>query len=65
MEAVEFRMDDTARPQIEFPKLIDMYKWATPRLDELVSKTLDPSDANEAFYTFAKGEVARSVLTFE
>ena len=35
------------------------------KLDELVSKTMDVSDANAAFDALAKGEVARSVLTFE
>ena len=58
-------MYGTLRPQIEFPKLVSLYKAGKLRLDELVSKTMDLSDANAAFDALAKGEVARSVLTFE
>ena len=58
-------MYGTSRPQIEFPKLVSLYKVGKLKLDELVSKTMDVSDANAAFDALAKGEVARSVLTFE
>ena len=58
-------MYGTSRPQIEFPKLVSLYKAGKLKLDELVSKTMDVSDANAAFDALAKGEVARSVLTFE
>ena len=53
----------TARPHIDFPRLINLYKAGKLKLDELVSRTYPLEQVNEAFAALANGEVARSVLT--
>jgi Zn-dependent alcohol dehydrogenase len=53
----------TARPHIDFPRLIKLYKAGKLKLDELVTRTYPLEGVNEAFEALARGEVARSVLT--
>ena len=35
------------------------------KLDELISRTIKVDDVNEAFEAMEKGEVARSVISYE
>ena len=58
-------MYGTARPQIEFPRLLALYKAGKLRLDELITRTYPLEEADAAFEALGKGEVARSVLTFD
>jgi S-(hydroxymethyl)glutathione dehydrogenase/alcohol dehydrogenase len=58
-------MYGTARPQIEFPKLLALYKAGKLKLDELITKRLPMREVNTAFDLLGKGQVARSVLTFD
>ena len=58
-------MYGSSRPQIDFPRYIALYKAGKLKLDELVSRTLPLEEVNSAFDSLAKGEVARSVLTFD
>lgn len=58
-------MYGTARPQIEFPRLLALYKAGKLRLDELITRTYPLDEADAAFEALGKGEVARSVLTFD
>ena len=58
-------MYGSARPHIEFPRLLDLYKAGRLRLDELVTRRFPLEDVNTAFDVLARGEVARSVLDFE
>ena len=53
----------SARPQIEFPRLLRLYKEGKLMLDELITRTYPLSGANDAFAALGRGEVARSVLT--
>lgn len=55
-------MYGSARPQIEFPRLLRLYQEGKLLLDELITKTYPLSGANEAFAALGRGEVARSVL---
>ena len=55
----------TSRPQIEFPRLLSLYKAGKLKLDELISRRFPLEDVNMAFDVLQKGEVARSVLTFD
>jgi len=57
-------MYGSARPQIEFPRLLDLYKAGRLRLDELVTRRFPLEDVNTAFDVLSNGEVARSVLEF-
>ncbi len=52
----------SARPQIEFPRLLKLYQEGKLMLDELITKEFPLSGANEAFDALGRGEVARSVL---
>ena len=55
-------MYGSARPQIEFPRLLRLYQEGKLMLDELITRTYPLSGANEAFAALGRGEVARSVL---
>jgi S-(hydroxymethyl)glutathione dehydrogenase/alcohol dehydrogenase len=52
----------SARPHIEFPKLLALYKSGKLKLDELITRRFPLSEVNEAFAVLGRGEVARSVL---
>ena len=56
-------MYGSARPQIEFPRLLNLYKEGKLMLDQLITRTYPLSGANEAFTALKNGEVARSVLS--
>jgi S-(hydroxymethyl)glutathione dehydrogenase/alcohol dehydrogenase len=58
-------MYGSARPQIEFPRLLALYKAGKLRLDELITRRFPIEEVNSAFEVLSKGEVARSVLSFE
>lgn len=55
-------MYGTARPQVDFPRLLSLYKAGKLKLDELVTREYELEQVNEAFDALAGGEVARSVL---
>ena len=55
-------MYGTARPHVDFPRLVSLYKAGQLKLDELVTRTYPLEGINEAFEALARGEVARSVL---
>ena len=55
-------MYGTARPHVDFPRLVSLYKAGQLKLDELVTRTYPLEGVNEAFEALARGEVARSVL---
>jgi len=48
----------------DVPKLIELYKKGDLKLDELVSRTIQLDDVNEAFEAMGTGEVARSVIAY-
>ncbi|MFC1886424.1 Zn-dependent alcohol dehydrogenase [Thermodesulfobacteriota bacterium] len=55
----------TARPHVDFPRLLSLYKAGKLMLDELVSREYRLDQVNDAFDALAKGDVARSVLRFD
>ena len=52
----------SARPRVDLPRLIDLYRQKKLKLDELVTRTYALDDVNEAMIALEKGEVVRSVL---
>ena len=58
-------MYGSAVPRIEFPRLLNLYRSGQLMLDELVTRQLGLEEVNEAFDLLARGEVARSVLTYD
>ena len=53
-----------ARTFVDFPRLVDLYLTGKLKLDELVTRRYDISEANEAFRALAAGEVARGLIVF-
>jgi S-(hydroxymethyl)glutathione dehydrogenase/alcohol dehydrogenase len=56
-------MYGTARPHVDVPRLIALYRAGKLKLDELVTRTYPLAGINEAFEALGQGQVARSVLT--
>jgi NDMA-dependent alcohol dehydrogenase len=48
----------------DVPRLVDLYKSGSLKLDELVSRTIGLGDINDAFKAMEAGEVARSVVDY-
>ena len=56
-------MYGSARPHVDIPRLIALYRAGRLKLDELVTRSFALDQVNEAFAALASGQVARSVLT--
>ncbi len=52
----------SARTQIDFPRIVQLYKEGRLQIDELVSREFPLTGVNDAFEVLARGEVARSIL---
>ena len=55
-------MYGSARPSIDFPRLISLYKTHRLKLDELVTATYGIEEINRAFEDMQKGVNARGVI---
>jgi S-(hydroxymethyl)glutathione dehydrogenase / alcohol dehydrogenase len=55
----------TVRPNVDFPRLVDLYLDGRLKLDELVSRTYPLDEINEGFAAMRSGEVARGVIVFD
>jgi len=55
----------SARPHVDFPRLLKLYQNGRLKLDELITRRFELAQVNEAFAVLARGEVARSVLSLE
>jgi len=58
-------MYGSARPHIDFPRLLNLYRDGKLKLDELITRRFELADVNEAFEVLKRGEVARSVLDLQ
>ncbi|KLE33958.1 Zn-dependent alcohol dehydrogenase [Aurantiacibacter luteus] len=50
---------------LDIPRLVDFYMNGRLKLDELISRRIRLDEVNEAFAEMKKGQIARSVITFE
>jgi NDMA-dependent alcohol dehydrogenase len=57
-------MYGSARPRIDFPRILQLYKSGRLKLDELVTETYSIDDAPRAFADLQKGANARGVIVF-
>ena len=57
-------MYGSARPSIDFPRLLDLYKGGRLKLDELVTATYTIDQAPQAFEDLVAGVNARGVIVF-
>lgn len=55
----------SARPWVDFPKLVNLYMNGRLEIDAMISRTYQLDDINEAYDALGKGEVARSVIVFD
>lgn len=55
----------SARPQVDMPRILALYKQGRIKLDELISKTLPLSKINEGFDMLKAGAVARAVIDMQ
>lgn len=53
-----------ARPQIDFPKIIELYRAGKLLLDEMVTRTYPLEDLSKAFEDMLAGKNAKGVLVF-
>ncbi len=57
-------MYGSASPKTDIPKLITLYRAGRLKLDELLTRTYPFEQINAAYEALERGEVARSVVTF-
>jgi S-(hydroxymethyl)glutathione dehydrogenase/alcohol dehydrogenase len=57
-------MYGSARPSVDFPRLLDLYKGGRLKLDELVTATYKIDQAQQAFADLVAGVNARGVIVF-
>ncbi len=55
----------SARPWVDFPKLVNLYMNGQLKIDEMVSRTYKLDQINEAYDSLSAGEVARSIIVFD
>lgn len=55
----------SVRPQVDFPRFVDLYMNGRIMLDELISRRFTLDEVNQAFEAMEAGEVARGVIMYE
>ena len=63
-KAIKGTMYGSVRPNVDFPKLVDLYLDGRLKVDELVSRTYTLDEINEGFAAMRGGQVARGVVVF-
>jgi S-(hydroxymethyl)glutathione dehydrogenase/alcohol dehydrogenase len=63
-KAIKGTMYGSVRPNIDFPKLVDLYLDGRLKIDELISRKYKLEDINEGFTALRTGQVARGVVVF-
>jgi NDMA-dependent alcohol dehydrogenase len=54
----------SVRPNIDFPRLVDLYLDGRLKIDQLISRTYKLDEINEGFTALRSGQVARGVVVF-
>ena len=55
----------SARPWVDLPKLADLYMNGRLKIDQMISRTYRLDEINTAYQALARGEVARSIISFD
>ena len=55
----------SARPQYDFPRILNLYKANRLKLDELITQTYTIDEAPQAFEDMLSGKNARGVIVFD
>ncbi|HET7875338.1 MAG TPA: alcohol dehydrogenase, partial [Methylomirabilota bacterium] len=54
----------SVRPNVDFPRLVDLYMDGRLKIDQLISRTYRLEEINEGFAAMRSGQVARGVVLF-
>ena len=54
----------SAAPKTDIPRMIDLYRAGSLKLDELLSRSYPIEEINQAYDALQSGETLRSVVTF-
>jgi Zn-dependent alcohol dehydrogenase len=54
----------SARPELDFPRLIALYRKGHLKLDELITQTYSIDEAPQAFAALDRGRQGRGVIIF-
>jgi Zn-dependent alcohol dehydrogenase len=54
----------SARPQLDFPRLIELYRSGRLKLDELITRTYSIAEAPQAFADLREGRPGRGLIVF-
>ena len=54
-----------ARPEIDFPKIVDLYNKGVLMLDEMITRTYPLEDLQQAFDDMLAGKNAKGVIVFD
>ena len=54
----------SAAPKTDIPRMIDLYRSGSLKLDELLTHRYPIEEINEAYDALKSGETLRSVVTF-
>jgi Zn-dependent alcohol dehydrogenase len=57
-------MYGSIRPNIDIPRLVELYLDGRLKVDELISRTYSLDEINEGFEALRTGQVARGVVVF-
>jgi Zn-dependent alcohol dehydrogenase len=55
----------SVRPNLDFPRLVDLYLDGRLKIDQLISRTYRLGEINEGFAALRGGQVARGVVVFD
>jgi S-(hydroxymethyl)glutathione dehydrogenase/alcohol dehydrogenase len=53
------------RPQIDFPQIVDLYEDGQMMLEEMITRTYNINELNNAFDDMLAGRNAKGVIVFE
>lgn len=63
-KSIKGTMYGSVRPNIDFPRLVDLYLDGRLKIDQLISRTYKLDEINEGFTALRSGQVARGVVVF-
>jgi S-(hydroxymethyl)glutathione dehydrogenase/alcohol dehydrogenase len=63
-KCIKGTMYGSVRPNVDFPRLVNLYMDGRLKVDELVSRTYPIEQINEGFTYLTSGQVARGVVVF-
>src|SRR5438046_1722970 len=63
-KSIKGTMYGSVRPNVDFPRLVDLYLDGRLKIDQLISRTYKLDEINEGFQALRSGQVARGVVVF-